>query len=442
MPFNRLHLKPEAPMPAEGLLRPEVTPVVSPETAAPLGELALTDELNTVPKSDRLDTEVKTGDEVEKIQLGFELYNGDKVVDRFAVIAAREGHVLLANDPAAREGLLSDGPSYFDRDDVRHSGRTYAEVSGRQLPDRTNGEYFVSTAYVDEEGGIHHGDVRAKVISSSGSFTQTEVQRPPASGSGNEDNTGGVDFARGELSYAQQGPYFNTVEIRQVFEALGFSPGVIPTPKTFKARMDYFRQNETASGVYYPKIRLIPAAGIKADPYLSAYAAKEHAVATKAFRFYHHDIASEHLQALMKDGEPLMDLLAAFAQVALNPKAAIAFNFQRISDEKMGVLIGEDKLKRATVTIDAMTMLMAKRDAKYNTTQGELTNVANCIVDAVKSDRKRVKKIPFIAAMLKTKRIKSVKELTGAVVVDEITRLTQQRLPNDTADDRLHSFAS
>jgi hypothetical protein len=135
----------------------------------------------------------------------------------------------------------------------------------------------------------------------------------------------------------------------------------LPTPQRLGDEFIRLAEEDADSGIYYPDLRLSPGGQFDGSSFIDAFADLDedgfgkYPIAVDELGYYGHDLAAEHLVALMArgSGRPLMQAISRFAAVV---KGSEELDLPNGGFEgKVFTLSGGKKDDRAAVIIDNLT---------------------------------------------------------------------------------------
>lgn len=139
-----------------------------------------------------------------------------------------------------------------------------------------------------------------------------------------------------------------------------------PTVQRLRDEFARLSEDDTDSGVYYPRLRLVAGGQFDGTTFIDAYADLdengfgEYIMAADELNYFGHDLAAEHLVTLMAcgSGRPMMQAMSRFAAVVKTSEHLDLPNGGYSG--RTATLSGSDKNDRAAVIIDRFTQELNK----------------------------------------------------------------------------------
>lgn len=223
--------------------------------------------------------------------------------------------------------------------------------------------------------------------------------------------------------------------VHEAYAQLGFALNgtdferslTLPLPQEFKRRVDQARA-EKRGPIYYPDVKLMEAGEIPNDAYIAAWAEGKYPVATTDFYYYNHDIASEHLNGLIQYGEPFMELATGLAQAS---QKLDTMSFGPMIGKDPGDFSGPDKKSRVVQLLDSLTsdvsqLYMDQVPARSGQEGEQITSHFTDVVNAMRATGS-LGETQVVKSLMAKGRIKSVEDVTGPLVIDELLAMTRER---------------
>ncbi|GEM_PF-6895704 len=226
--------------------------------------------------------------------------------------------------------------------------------------------------------------------------------------------------------------YRNVPSVRQVYDSLGFAVTMeksdptsvtLPTPQEFSRRMAELRQTNPN----IPEVVPIEAGAIVGQGYVGILATGKFPCAVADFYFYQHDIATDHLAALLEYGEPLMDLMTRYA---VSVEAVDSLHFSKARDDMPAAdLQGDDKFDRAALELDQITATIAyvkpdrvAEEQERTTLSGIMDNFAYALRASGQMQDSLLAK-----SIMERDGVQTATDITGSDLLDELTLQWRER---------------
>ncbi len=260
-----------------------------------------------------------------------------------------------------------------------------------------------------------------------------------------------IDEALREIIWDKRHTYQLIPELRKELVALGygFQEGVeplertwvqIPSPQELQRRLDARREAASAQGIYLPHIVLLPTGNYTPSKMNEIFASGRYPVSAEDIHYYLHDTVSNHFEALLVYGEPLVEILSRTCLAANNFDS---FVFEHISDNdiyKGGNYSGKQKDLRISLINEFLTdqLSLIKLDQPMPEEGYYMTKwMMSFAQDAVNILRANgtLSELSLVQA-LKAKGI-SEDKVTGYLLMKELVEQTQERhgiVPSEPGD--------
>jgi len=177
-----------------------------------------------------------------------------------------------------------------------------------------------------------------------------------------------VDEVKPNVNFNEKFPFKNITAVQKAYERLGVSvetgefghiKGVtLPLPAALVVRAAGI-ESDPDSLIYVPSIKLMPAAKIDNQTFVSTFASGEYPVAADDYEYYAHDVSADHLEAFMVYGEDLMEFMHMYAAKITNSPESEAVQFSAVLDREAQEAVGQDKFERAAINLDFVTTSLA-----------------------------------------------------------------------------------
>lgn len=249
-----------------------------------------------------------------------------------------------------------------------------------------------------------------------------------------------LDIGNGSLftGYRHTHGYRQVPQITAVYNQLGLvDPELekhgnalkmqVPTPGEFMNRLAALNEDET-NIVDLPNIKYIHEGQISATEYVAAFVEGYFPVGVGDFYYYMHDLTSEHLDAILLYGAPLMDFMSSFASAAQELEV-IHFS-KDLDDGQHGDLTGSKKIGAVGQRLDTITSLMeyvaiTSEDCERTLGESDLSMVEDFVV-AIRNAG-TLKDTIIAKSILGQGEAETLEDITGLHVVRELVSLARKK---------------
>ena len=349
---------------------------------------------------------------------------------------------VLTDNPRMMLALYEDGPLGLDRPEFNEGGEVTVIAASSETVS-VNPKYeslsYKSTLSLsaDKMITINFGNKRVDIAPSDSDPTASVVEADIEYGK--ENNLSAISKNSTVFTgYRNNYGYNNVPQIRATYERLGLSePELdsignpskmqVPTPKKLAQQVRAV-QEDTSNIVDLPQLEFVKDGAISPTDYVDIISNGKFPVGANDMYYYMHDIASEHLGALLQYGDPLMDLMARFAKSVKN-QDTIHFS-EYMQDDQNGELTGNAKYGAAAQRLDSVTTMMAYLSVdRVSEEQNRSKHNMNLIGDFVAAMREANELDDSIVAhaILERGRVERTEDITAEHVVDEIIELTREK---------------